>query len=166
MFEEAADTALDFEGFNDNEVDHMTIDAGYKRFRYHGSMVTEGDAALVLRERASVTFNFEHDVFAFGFDLSELNSNSLDYTDSNGYTIISAFEVTEEWDATTFFGVVSDTAIRSFTLTGSGDSSNLYGIDAMQFTAAPVEVSEPPVLVLLLSVLALSMARQRRTFKR
>ena len=47
-FEDAAAALLDFEDFSDSDLEGVTVEAGDKRFRYHSSMVTEGDTALYL----------------------------------------------------------------------------------------------------------------------
>ena len=148
QFESAVSTPLAFESFEDNVLEDVGVQSGYIRYRTYSSVVTDGDKALVLKEKNEVTFFFEHEVFAIGFDVNELNSSNLTYTDSAGNEIFNALEITEVWNASTFFGLTSDVGLTSFTLTGTGSTDAVYGIDAMQFTAAAVEVDEPWTLPL------------------
>lgn len=159
-----ASTPLTLEGFNDNELSGVSVESGYIRYRDNDSLVSEGELALVLRERNAVTFLFDREVFDFGFYVNELNSTNLNYSDSAGNEIIDAFKITDIWYASTFFGVTSDVGITSFTLTGSGTSSAVYGIDALQFTA--VAVSEPSTWMLLfLATLAVWFRRVNKGCK-
>lgn len=165
-FEAAAGSQLAFEGFNDQAA--LTVDiatgAGFNPIRRTTSHISEGDRAVSLMEFDTVTITFEHDVFAFGFDVNELNSNNLTYFDSAGNEIPDAFVVTDVWNASTFMGFVSDVAIRSFSLQGAGDQSNRtsYGIDALAYTAPATEVSEPTLTAaLLLAMVMLVLTRKR-----
>ena len=168
-FEAAVDGPLAFDGFNDNSytlVD-LSTGSGFKPYRTTTSHVSEGERARSIREFDTLTIAFEHDVFALGFDLNELNSNNLDYIDSAGHEIIDALMVTDIWNASTFFGLISDTAIRSFSLSGDGDSSNraTYGFDALTFTA-PTSVSAPSAFLILLSASIAVFVRRRNRFNR
>ncbi|WP_147301952.1 hypothetical protein [Thalassotalea euphylliae] len=159
VFESAVSSPLAFEGFNDNALELVDVESGYIRYRTNSSLVSEGDRALTLRERNSVTFHFNHEVFAFGLFVNELNSTNLTYTDSLGNELADALTVTDIWNASTFFGVTSDVALTSFTLTGFTTSSNanaVFGIDALQFTAPANDIPEPKTaLIFLLALLAL-----------
>lgn len=159
-FVTAVDSPLALEGFNDNELDNVQVESGYIRYRTTSSLVSEGEKALVLRESNSVTFSFDHEVFAFSLFVNELNSTNLNYFDSNGNELFDAFKVTDIWNASTFFGVTSDVAISSFTLVGAGASTALFGIDALQFTAANVN---EPATWLLFTMLAATLIYRRKT---
>ncbi|GEA13386.1 hypothetical protein [Alteromonas sp. KUL49] len=154
-FENAVGGELDFDGFNDSALTVISIDttSGFKRYRTTTSHVSEGTHALSLRERDTLTITFNHEVFAIGFDLNELNSTSLDYIDSAGNEILEAFQVTSVWNESTFFGIISDTAITSFSLVGSGDLTNnsTYGFDALSYTAI-TEVSSPGMQALIITI--------------
>ncbi|MBO9491465.1 hypothetical protein J7384_13950 [Endozoicomonas sp. G2_1] len=160
-FTSEVNSPLAFEGFNDNQLDFVSVESGYIRFRTNSSLVSEGEKALVLRERNSVTFHFDHDIFALSFYLNELNSTSLSYTDSAGHEIRDAFAITEVWNASTFFALTSDVGLRSFTLTGTSTASNanaVFGIDALQFTAPATDVPSPAswsIFALALAMLAM-----------
>ncbi len=154
-FESAVSGELDFDGFNDSALTVISIDttSGFKRYRTTTSHVSEGTKALSLRERDTLTVTFNHEVFAIGFDVNELNSTSLDYIDSAGHEILQAFQVTSVWNESTFFGIISDTAITSFSLVGNGDLSNnsTYGLDALSYTAIN-EVSSPNMQALVVTI--------------
>lgn len=160
-FDSALTTASAFEGFNDNNLNGISIESGFIRYRTTSSLVSEGEKALILKEKNTVTFNFENEIFALSFFVNELNSSNLSYSDSNGNELVDAFKITDIWNASTFFGVTSDVGFTSFTLTGSGTSNALYGIDAMQFTA-PTSVSEPASMALfVLCLIALTLNKRR-----
>lgn len=162
-FSSAVDSALEFEGFNDNQLEFLQVQSGYIRYRTSSSLVSEGEKALVLKESNSVTFSFDHDVYAFGFYVNELNSTNLNYQDSAGNELLNALKVTDVWNASTFFGVTSDVAIASFTLIGSGASTALYGIDALQFSS--VNVDEAPTWLLFLLAFVILLIRVRMSVK-
>ncbi|REL27227.1 PEP-CTERM sorting domain-containing protein [Thalassotalea euphylliae] len=167
-FETALNSPMTFEGFNDNPLALVEVESGYIRYRTNSSLVSEGERALTLRERNSVTFHFNHEVFAFGLFVNELNSTNLNYTDNLGNELIDALKVTDIWNASTFFGVTSDVALTSFTLTGFTTSSNanaVFGIDALQFTASPTSVPEPATWLsfLLALFLLVRLSKQQKT---
>lgn len=162
-FSSAVDSALAFEGFEDKQLEFLQVESGYIRYRTTSSLVSEGEKALVLKESNSVTFNFDHDVYAFGFFVNELNSTNLDYQDSAGNELLNALEITDVWNASTFFGVTSDVAITSFTLIGTGASTALYGIDALQFTSASVD--EPSTWLLFSLALIILLIRIKMSTK-
>ena len=166
-FESAVTSPLAFEGFNDNSLELVDVESGYIRYRTNSSLVSEGERALTLRERNSVTFYFDHDVFAFSLFVNELNSTNLNYTDSLGNELVDALKVTEISNASTFFGVTSDLALRSFTFTGFSTSSNsnaVFGIDALQFTAVSSDIPEPATwLLFCLALVALLTKTQPLT---
>ncbi len=162
-FSSAVDSALAFEGFNDNQLEFLQVQSGYIRYRTTSSLVSEGEKALVLKESNSVTFTFDHDVYAFGFYVNELNSTNLDYQDSAGNELLNALKITDVWNASTFFAVTSDVAITSFTLIGTGASTALYGIDALQFTSANVD--EPSTWLLFSLALIILLIRIKMSTK-
>lgn len=160
-FNSALLAPLTFEGFNDNELSDVSVESGFIRYRTTSSLVSEGEKALVLKEKNTVTFHFDHEVFALSFFVNELNSTNLSYTDSGGNELIDVFKVTDIWNASTFFGITSDIGLTSFTLSGSGTSNALYGIDAMRFTA-PTNVPEPaPIALFALCILGLLVNKRR-----
>ncbi|NTS76114.1 hypothetical protein HR060_04460 [Catenovulum sp. SM1970] len=161
-FETAVNAPLSFEGFNDNTQTHVDV-SGFKAYRMTTSLVSEGDKALSVRESNTLTVSFDHDVFAIGFDVNELNANNLTYSDDAGHEIINALMVTQVWNESSFFGVISDVAINSFSLSGQGGTTTaFYGSDALSYTA-PVEVSAPSnTSVLLLAGCAIALLRIKR----
>jgi len=162
-FEDAVGSSLSFENFNGAFSTAIDV-SGYKKFYDSSSLVSEGDKALGVKESNTVTFNFSHDVFALGFDVNELNSTSLSYLDSAGHAFVNALLASDPWDASNFFGILSDTALSSFSLSGTSDSNTaIYGIDALAFTAAPTKVPSPTSLsIFLLSLVSLHLY-QRKT---
>lgn len=106
----AAGSPLVFDGFNDPGFTTVSLSSGsgFKRYRTTSSHVSEGVKAVSLKEYDSFTIDFNYDVFAFGFDINELNSNSLSYRDSAGNSIIEVLKVTELWNASTFFRVKAE----------------------------------------------------------
>ncbi|MPW29540.1 hypothetical protein F9L16_11070 [Agarivorans sp. B2Z047] len=157
-FENAAGAELAFEGFNDPALLNEDLTISANRYRSTSSLVSEGAKALSIFESNTFTIDFEHDVFALGFDLNELNSSHLDYLDSAGHIIDEALKITDVWYESTFFGLISDTALRSFSLVGSGSSSAVYGFDALSYTAA-TPVPAPPTWPLMLVGLSLVLLR-------
>ncbi|WP_448550377.1 hypothetical protein [Thalassotalea fusca] len=163
-FEEALNSPMAFEGFN--EIDLVNSDfssiSGYIGSRTGNSLVSEGERALVAYEQETLSIGFNHDVFAFGFDINELNATNLTYTDNAGHTIIDALEITEVWNESSFFGVISDIAITSFSLAGQRGGGAVYGFDALTYTASAVEVPTPATWILLLAgVFGLIVTRQK-----
>lgn len=164
-FENAATSPLAFEGFNVNGTSTVDLSSNrnFNRYRTTSNHVSEGEKAISIYENDTFTVGFGHDVFAVGFDINELNSGNLNYFDSAGHSIFDALLVTEVTAASTFFGVISDTALTSFSLQGTGDSDTAtYGFDALSYTADPNAVSEP--LTISLFALAL-LVILRRKFK-
>ncbi|GAA0858902.1 PEP-CTERM sorting domain-containing protein [Aliiglaciecola litoralis] len=165
-FHNAAGTNLVFEGFNNAyDTDITVIPAGgFSDFWMYNNPLTEGSHALGLIERSANTFAFSAPVFAFGFDYIEINRGALDYSDSDGNSIIGALPVTDFVNGSSeggFFGVLSDTAISSFTIgTGSDGSGSVFFIDSLEFTAT---VPEPGSLALFAIVLACFGLRKRST---
>lgn len=154
-FEDAVDTALTLESFEDLNFDDIgvTTSSAYKRIKSTTSLVSEGDSAIAFMEKDEVTISFNHSIFALGFDINELNSASLDYSDSTGRYIEAALEITDVWNESTFFGLISDTALTSFTLSGYGSSGAVYGMDALTYSSAIVAVPTPVTWHLLLAAL-------------
>lgn len=164
-FELAVAEQLSFEGFNVKGVTNPDFDfvSGKKGFSSTSSQISEGDYSIKVMEKNTLTLNFNYDVFAFGFDVNELNATNLNYVDSAGNEILDALKVTDIWYESTFFGVLSDTAITSFSLVGSGSSSASYGFDALSYTANPVTVSEPNTIHLIfLAILLMLITNQLR----
>ena len=166
-FENAANSPLAFDGFNDKDLTEVILSSGtnFHKYRTTSSHISEGTHALSIRERDYFTVNFNHDVFAIGFDLNELNGSNLHYSDSAGHEILDALKVTDIWNESTFFGVISDTAIRSFTLTGNGDQSLLatYGFDALSYTADSIAVPAPSSWLLMIAAfIAVLLIRTNR----
>lgn len=167
-FEQAVDSTLAFEGFNDNTtalVDLQT-DSNWNPYRSTSTLVSEGERARSIREYDTLTVTFDYDVFAIGFDVNELNSNNLTYSDSAGHEVFDALKVTDVWYASTFFGVISDTALRSFSLAGNGvrpgNAIPSYGFDALAFTASnDVQVPAPEELLLTILAVVGVVARRR-----
>jgi hypothetical protein len=153
-FEQAVNTPLDFDGFNDSALTTIDLSSGtnFHRYRTTTSHVSEGEKALSIRERDIFTVSFDYDVFAVGFDVNELNATSLSYRDDIGNEILAALKVTDVWNASTFFGVISDRAFRSFSLVGNGDPqlNATYGFDALSYTAA-TKVPTPATLLIFVS---------------
>jgi len=149
-FEEAVTGNLSFEGFNSVDTLNEDLTVNKSRYRTTTSLVSEGEKALSISENSVLTVTFDHDVFAFGFDLNELNSTNLDYLDDAGNEILNALLVTQVWNESTFFGLISDTAIRSFSLTGTGSNTAAYGFDALSYTASPTQVPTPQSLILFI----------------
>lgn len=163
LFENAVDHSLTFESFEDKSYDDFIIqsDPNFIRFRTTSSHVSDGEIALSLKEKANISFTFEHDVFAFGFDINELNSSNLNYLDSLGNEITDALTITEIWNESTFFGVISDTALRSFSLSGDTTQNATFGFDAFTYTSA-VMVPEPTTFtVFAMAVVVLILLRAR-----
>jgi len=164
-FENAVSSPLDFDGFNDSAFTTVDLSSGtnFHRYRTTTSHVSEGEKALSIRERDIFTVSFDYDIFAVGFDVNELNATSLAYVDSLGNEILDALKVTDVWNASTFFGVISDTAFRSFSLVGNGDQSlnATYGFDALSYTAK-VEVPTPATSIIFVSALLLLINGVRR----
>lgn len=163
-FENAVNGELDFEGFNDSSLLNDALTLSNKRYRTTSSLISEGEKALSLYENNDFTIDFAHDVFALGFDLNELNGSTFSYIDSAGHEMVDVFEITDIWNASTFFGIISDTAINSFSLVSSrtASSSSAYGFDALSFTAGPTPVPTPATGVLLAAGLLGFMAKRRR----
>ena len=167
-FESAAGASLAFEGFNDNtsSLVELSTDAGFNPYRTTTSHVSEGDMAISVFERDTLTVNFDHEVFALGFDVNELNASNLTYLDSAGHEILDALQITSIWNASTFFGVISDTAITSFSLIGSGPDSlrATYGFDALSFSQPAISVPAPQSVFLIVTGLFIlaSLTRTNR----
>ena len=165
-FELAVSGSLTTERFDDGvESDDFVISRGNRGLMSTSSLNSDDDSkAVTARERATLEINFNYNVFAFGFDINQLNINNLSYFDSAGHEVIDGLLATpDEWDASNFFGVVSDTAITSFSLVGSGSSSNLYGFDDFIYDTNPVSVNEPITIYLfILSLIAIAIVRQRK----
>ena len=68
-FEEAVTGNLSFEGFNSSDTLNEDLTVNKSRFRSTTSLVSEGDKALSISENSVLTVSFDHDVFAFGFDV-------------------------------------------------------------------------------------------------
>lgn len=164
-FESAVESALSFEGFNSSSELNDDLSINTNRYRTSSSLVTEGDKALGLKEDSEFTVSFAHDVFAIGFDLNELNTTDLNYIDSAGHEILSALKVTDVWNDSQFFGLISDVAITSFTLSASGDDRALYGFDAMAYTAGPVAVSAPSSTEMLLMSFVVLLAFKAKRYR-
>jgi len=160
-FEQAVNSPLDFDGFNDSTFTTVDLSSGtnFHKYRTTTSHVSEGDKALSIRERDIFTVSFDYDVFAVGFDVNELNATSLNYVDDIGHEVLEALRITDVWNASTFFGVISDSAFRSFSLVGNGDQSlnATYGFDALSYTAA-TRVPTPPTIFILLIGLSTILA--------
>ena len=162
-FENAAGGELAFEGFNAPALLNEDLTVSANRYRSTSSLVSEGAKALSIFEANTLTIDFNYDVYALGFDLNELNTSNLDYLDSAGHLIDDALKITDVWNDSTFFGLISDTALRSFSLVGSGSSGAVYGFDALSFTAAAA-VPVPPSWPLMLAGLSLVLfLRYRRS---
>ncbi|MFD2166817.1 hypothetical protein ACFSJY_11170 [Thalassotalea euphylliae] len=162
-WESAVGTSLDFEGFN--SADDILVDYSSGSLKRTSSLISEGERALSVKEGNLLTITFSHEVFAIGFDLNELNTNNLDYFDSAGHEILDALKVTAIWNESTFFGLISDTALTSFSLQGFNTSTNnpVYGLDALAFTSA-TQVNEPMTAFLMMfSVAGLALARVRKS---
>ena len=164
-FESAVESGLSFEGFNSSSELNDDLSINTNRYRTSSSLVTEGDKALGLKEDSEFTVSFAHDVFAIGFDLNELNTTDLNYIDSAGHEILSALKVTDVWNESQFFGLISDVAITSFTLSASGDDRALYGFDAMAYTAGPVAVSAPSSTEMLLMSFVVLLAFKAKRYR-
>ena len=121
--------------------------------------------ALGLKEDSEFTVSFVHDVFAIGFDLKELNTTDLKYIDSAGHEILGALKVTDVWNESQFFGLISDVAITLFTLSASGDDRALYGFDAMAYTAEPVAVFAPSSTEMLLMSFVVLLAFKAKRYR-
>lgn len=162
-FEQAVGSPLDFDGFNDSSFTTVDLSSGtnFHRYRTTTSHVSEGDKALSIRERDIFTVSFEHDVFAVGFDVNELNATSLSYVDDIGNEILEALKITDVWNASTFFGVISDSAFRSFSLVGNGDPNlnATYGFDALTYTATTRVPSPPTISIMLIGLLTILALR-------
>lgn len=164
-FEQAVNSPLDFDGFNDSTFTTVDLSSGtnFHKYRTTTSHVSEGDKALSIRERDIFTVSFDYDVFAVGFDVNELNATSLNYIDDIGNEILAALKVTDVWNASTFFGVISDKAFRSFSLVGNGDPNlnATYGFDALSYTAA-TKVPSPATLLIFVSGLLVLLAMREQ----
>ena len=170
-FEAAVGSILSFEGFNDSSLTGVDIstDRNFNPHRTTTSHVSEGDRALSIFESDTMTISFDHEVFAVGFDLNELNSNNLSYSDNAGNSVVDALLVTDVWNESTFFGLVSDTAFTSFSLAGNGDQSvrATYGFDALAYTSPVAAIPTPSSLVMFVTgLLALAGLRSTCTGKR
>ena len=172
-FQGAVTGALSFEGFNDAFSTGVTQDfpvGGPSAFTVLSadslgsttiaSLVSEGTRALFLRELDTITFTFVSAITAFGFDVNELNSGTIDYSDSSGNLLSGA--VTPNGSGSTFFGAISDTAFTSFSLTVTGGSSGqIWGLDALDFGGD--SIPEPGTLALFgLGLAGLGFARRRK----
>lgn len=164
-FEQAVNSPLDFDGFNGSTFTTVDLSSGtnFHKYRTTTSHVSEGDKALSIRERDIFTVSFDYDVFAVGFDVNELNATSLNYIDDIGNEILAALKVTDVWNASTFFGVISDKAFRSFSLVGNGDPNlnATYGFDALSYTAA-TKVPSPATLLIFVSGLLVLLAMREQ----
>lgn len=167
-FELALNSQITTERFGDGvESEDFVITRG-NRGLYSTSSLNSDDETLALaaRERSTLEITFNYEVFAIGFDINQLNVSNLSYFDSAGHESINALLATEQWDASTFFGVISDTAITSFSLVGSGTSTNLYGFDDFSYTANPVSVNEPATLYsMCFAIIAILLLRSRKRIK-
>jgi len=163
-FESALSSPMAFEGFNDSEQlsSDISLISGARSYKSSDSLVSEGERALTAFEQGTLSIRFGHDVFAIGFDINELNATNLTYTDNAGHELIDALKVTEVWNESSFFGVISDIAITSFSLTGYKGDRAIYGFDALTYTASAVEVPTPATWILLLAgVIGLIVTRQK-----
>jgi len=161
-WEAAVTSPLAFEGFNDGQSLSVTYSTG--SLTRSSSLISEGARALSVKEGRFLTMTFPHEVFAFGFDLNELNTTNLDYSDSAGHALLDAFQITDIWNASTFFGLISDVALTSFSLEGFGADNTVYGIDALSYTAA-TSVSEPTSVFLLVLALGVIAVKQRKNWR-
>ena len=157
-WEAAVNSPLAFEGFNDGQ--SLTVSYSTGSLKRTSSLISEGERALSVKEANFLTISFPHEVFAFGFDLNELNTTNLNYSDSAGHSLLDAFQITDVWNASTFFGLISDVALTSFSLEGFGADNAVYGLDALSYTAA-TSVNEPTAALLLLLGLGMLLLRRR-----
>lgn len=143
-----------FEGFNNAFETPLTISTGGGYQSFWGSSsnpAVEGSHALGLIESAYATFNFADPVYAFGFDLIELNTGPLDYNDSNGASIQDLFVndqvVNGNWTSH-FYGFISDVGVSNFTIgVGTDSSGSVYFVDSLEYATA--SVPEPSALALI-----------------
>lgn len=164
-FEKAVNSPMDFDGFNDNSLTTIDLSSGsnFHRYRSTTSHVSEGEKALSIRERDIFTISFDYDVFAVGFDVNELNASALTYRDDIGHEILEALKITDVWNESTFFGVISDTAFRSFSLIGNGDQTlnATYGFDALTYSANTKVPTPSTIIIFSLGVIMLIAGRRK-----
>lgn len=155
-YENAVNSALDFEGFNSQESLNDNISFNTGKYKDYSNLVSEGEKALRIFENNDFTLTFSYEVFAIGFDLNELNGSDLSYSDNAGNYISQAFMGNNNANQNTFFGLISDTAFTSFDLisTHSSNATAVYGLDALSYTASPTDVPTPTTFLLMLSSLA------------
>lgn len=165
-FQNAVTEALVFEGFNDS-FSSSSSSSSSRDFPVGGetalnvsvsisdfmstsssSLVSEGIAALGLREEQTSTFLFSEAIFAVGFDVNQLSTAIIDYSDSAGNFVANA--VTPNSGGSTFFGVIGHSSLNSFILASTGGAfGEFYGLDALEYSTASVaSVPAPATLVL------------------
>ena len=144
--------------------DQILQKQGSNNYSSSSTLVSEGAKALAVKENNTLSFTFGHDVFAIGFDVNELNASNLSYSDSFGHLIEDLFVPQADPFASVFFGIISDQALSSFSLTSTGTSSSnaVYGFDALTFTADPSKVPAPATAFLMFSGVFLVLRARRK----
>jgi len=152
-----------FEGFNNTLESLTSVNAtgGYEEF---WTINSEGSHSQGLIELSAVEFTFAAPVYAFGFDVIELNNGPLDYSDSAGHILLDAISSSSTSSDPEFYGFISDTLISSFTLgSGSDSGGSVYFVDALETRSLVSAVPEPTSLALLgLGVAGIGFSRKKK----
>jgi len=172
-FEAATSGTLYTEGFNSADILNSDLTVSNGTYNTNQFYVSEGEAALTIDEATELTVTFSQDVFALGFDINNLSFANLDYQDNAGNYLSAA--ITPNWESTSFFGVVSDVAVNSFTLMGDlpYEMLSAYGFDNLVYsttassqetdssgTVITAEVPAPATIFLLLAGFAVLLNRR------